>query len=233
MRRWPCSSLCSFCFIRSSAAILTEAASSSSSPERPCIIASISDCSRCCACSCCDNCLCSSICARSVPSCTSKFCCSASGPLVAVRTTPTTDGSAAPFGPDGAAVTSNASTMRGAALSDESSPPADGSRLATFAGGAPPEPPTLASDADRFCIMQRYFWRCDLMFALVRPSTSISLRMDFGLALSRPSVLHAASNCACSSGVQTKRGRLWWCSSGAGGGVSGGERAVAWIGMLL
>ena len=33
----------------------------------------------------------------------SKFCCSASGPLVAVRTTPTNDGSAAPFGPDGAA----------------------------------------------------------------------------------------------------------------------------------
>mmetsp|Transcript_40881 Transcript_40881/g.131945 ORF Transcript_40881/g.131945 Transcript_40881/m.131945 type:complete len:319 (-) Transcript_40881:233-1189(-) len=98
-----------------------------------------------------------------------------------------------------------------------------------LAGRASPSP----ASAERLFIMQRYFWRCDLMFALVRPSTSISLRMDFGLALSRPSVLHAASNCACSSGVQTKRGRLWWCSSGAGGGVSGGERAVAWIGMLL
>lgn len=43
------------------------------------------------------------------------------------------------------------------------------------------------------------------MFALVNPSTFISLKMDFGLALSRPSALTAASKRECRSVVQTKR----------------------------
>ena len=46
-------------------------------------------------------------------------------------------------------------------------------------------------------------WRCDLMLAVVMPSTFINLRMAVGFALSTPRALTAASNRECKSSVQT------------------------------
>ena len=102
-----------------------------------------------------------------------------------------------------------AAGARGAAASlDASEPPRP-----FCAGGAPP---LAAACAARFCTRQRYFWRCDLMFAFVRPSTFISRRIDFGFALSRPSAFTAASKRECRSGVHTNRRLRARASTGRG-----------------
>ena len=91
---------------------------------------------------------------------------------------------------------------------------------------SPSSSPAGASpDAARFCMRQRYFCRWDLMFALVRPSTFISRRIDFGFAASRPRAFTAASNRECSSGLHTKR--RFCCPSPIGSPETTGDDETA------
>ena len=84
-------------------------------------------------------------------------------------------------------------------------------RLATsaFGSAAPPSicSPTSASSWTLLlaATLPRYFWRCDLMFALVIPVTPMCFRMPTGLLFSMPIAWMAASNLSCSSTVHTQR----------------------------
>mmetsp|Transcript_22640 Transcript_22640/g.55950 ORF Transcript_22640/g.55950 Transcript_22640/m.55950 type:complete len:227 (+) Transcript_22640:995-1675(+) len=195
------------------------------------IICSISDCSRFCSCSWRESSSCSSICTLSVISCTSRLRCSEHAPcdsicsgIVALRKfselsppAPASIGSAGTPGIAPLPAASDASSSSLIAIFD--SPPSD----ECPADAEPPAPPDAPTAAAFFCIRQRYFCRCDLMLALVRPSTFISRRIDLGFALSSPSAFTAASKRECRSVVHTKRRFCCdsplgsaWCAIGDG-----------------
>mmetsp|Transcript_36298 Transcript_36298/g.95704 ORF Transcript_36298/g.95704 Transcript_36298/m.95704 type:complete len:266 (-) Transcript_36298:655-1452(-) len=168
-----------------------------------------------------DSSFCSSICTCSVISCTSRFLCS--DVLLPSRSSCEVGSSPSPASPAAPAVPPSASR---AAVERESTLPFE---LPGLFGTMPipdrallppaaeplPSPVLLAASDARLAIRQRYFCRCDLMFALVRPSTLMSLRIVLGLAMSRPSAFTAASKRWWSSGVHTNR-RFW---AGSDGGV--------------
>mmetsp|Transcript_13714 Transcript_13714/g.29576 ORF Transcript_13714/g.29576 Transcript_13714/m.29576 type:complete len:221 (-) Transcript_13714:697-1359(-) len=166
-----------------------------------CIIDSISACSRCCTTSCLLSCSCSCICASSISSCALR--------LRSRKVSPGSSGSSSKL--EGSCAPSEWPASSALALMPWPSPLASlASRSLSMSSGMSDGSEAVFA-ASRFCTMHLYFCKCDLMFAFVKPSTFISRNIDFGLALSRPSWLHAASNRAWRSGVQTKR--RFWCGS--------------------
>mmetsp|Transcript_929 Transcript_929/g.2129 ORF Transcript_929/g.2129 Transcript_929/m.2129 type:complete len:273 (+) Transcript_929:537-1355(+) len=207
MRKCAWSSLCSLFFKARISLNLADELEAFSPALGECTITSNSASRRFCIVSCLLSCSWSSICAMRFSACSSRFRCmevspSASSRLSSRQTAPELPVWATWWLPSPAfpQMTLSASAVAASVAGMVISPGSASLSSSSLSLGS-----VAVVTESRFCTIHLYFCKCDLMFALVSPSTFMSRKIDLGLALSRPRMLHAASKRACRSGVQTKR----------------------------